>query len=257
MTRPAEVGRACADISTAELLGFPVVTGSREALLTALLARLASRRSTHVVTLNPEMVIASRRAAKVREVLQRGDVFVADGVGLTWAAGVLHISDIERYPGVDLAYDAMRAIAPQCGSAYLLGSKPGVAEQAAEALMRELPGLKIAGIHSGYYTPAEESALVANIAAAKPDLLLVGMGCPKQEEFISNNREQLNAPLMIGVGGSLDVYAGVKPRAPEMIRRCGMEWAYRSILDISRLKRLGVLPGFVMTVLREARGGTA
>jgi N-acetylglucosaminyldiphosphoundecaprenol N-acetyl-beta-D-mannosaminyltransferase len=245
------------ELETANLLGFPVAAGTREDVLRALLGRLAARRVTHVVTLNPEMVVSARRDAKARATLRGGDVFVADGVGLTWAAQRLHVKGIERYPGVDLAYDALRAIAPGGGSAYLLGSKPGIAQRAAAALQTELPGLKICGTHSGYYSAAEESALVANIAGLKPDILLVGMGSPRQEEFIITHKEQLAVPLLIGVGGSLEVYSGEKPRAPELIRRSGMEWAYRSILDISRLKRLGVLPGFVMTVLREARGGAA
>ena len=120
-----------------------------------------------------------------------------------------------------------------------------------------MPGLAVCGAASGYYTSVGEPAIAANIAAARPDLLLVGMGCPKQEEFISRYRSELYAPLMIGVGGSLEVFSGLRARAPEIIRRCGMEWAYRSILDISRMKRLGVLPRFVLSVLRQPKGGPA
>lgn len=255
MVRPAEVGGACARFGTADLLGYPVATGSQSEVLEMLWQRLLSRRPTHVVTLNPEMIVRAQRNQAAFTALHQADVFVADGVGLTWAAGMLKKQGIQRYPGVDLADGLLERLAGMQGRVYLLGGKPGVAERAAERLVQLKPGLIIAGTQHGYFSTDEEEDIVLNIAASQPDMLLAGLGSPKQEEFITRYKGQLNAPLMIGVGGALDVFAGLKRRAPRWVQRAGMEWAYRSLADISRYKRLGVLPIFVGMALREALGG--
>lgn len=217
--------------------------------------RLLSRQATHVVTLNPEMIVRGQRDAAAAQVLHDADVYIADGVGLVWAAGVLRRPGIERFPGIDLAGELLTRLAHTGGSVYLLGARPGIAQQAGQRLVQQLPGLRLAGTHHGYFSAAEEAAVVSNIAAAQPDMLLVGMGSPRQEEFIRDYRSQLSVPLMVGVGGALEVFAGVKRRAPRWVQRAGIEWAYRSMADISRYKRLGVLPRFVGLVVREALGG--
>jgi N-acetylglucosaminyldiphosphoundecaprenol N-acetyl-beta-D-mannosaminyltransferase len=255
MVRPAEVGSACAHLGTVELLGYPVATGSRQEVFEMLWQRMLSRQVTHVVTLNPEMIVCARRDGLAARTLRNADVFVADGVGLALAARVLRRGGVERYPGIDLAHDLLERLAQAQGSAFLLGAKPGIAQRAAAQLHEQLPGLRIAGTQHGYFKAEEEAGIVLNIAGLKPDLLLVGLGSPKQEEFIQKYREQVQAPLMIGVGGALEVFAGEKRRAPRWAQRAGMEWAYRSMTDISRYKRLGVLPRFVGLVLHEALGG--
>jgi N-acetylglucosaminyldiphosphoundecaprenol N-acetyl-beta-D-mannosaminyltransferase len=255
MVRPAEVGGACARSGTAELLGYPVATGSQSEVLEMLWQRLLSRRPTHVVTLNPEMIVHARRNRSASKALHRADVFIADGVGLTWAAAMLNQPGVKRYPGIDLADALLSRLAGMQGRVYLLGGQPGVAESAAERLVQQKPGLGIAGTRHGYFDADEEEDIVLNIAASSPDMLLAGLGSPKQEEFITQHKEELNVPLMIGVGGALDVFAGLKRRAPRWVQRAGMEWAYRSLADVSRYKRLGVLPVFIGMALREALGG--
>jgi N-acetylglucosaminyldiphosphoundecaprenol N-acetyl-beta-D-mannosaminyltransferase len=254
MVRPAEVGSACTPPVTVELLGYPIVSGKREEVLDLLWRRLQTRECTHLVTLNPEMIVRARRDRQAANALRRADMFVADGVGVVWAAGMLKRQGIERYPGIDLAMDLIQRMAQQNMSIFLLGAKEGVAERAAERLAQVAPGLSIAGTQHGYFETSEESAIAANIAQAQPDMLLVGMGYPKQEMFIGSYRGQLHVPLMIGAGGALEVIAGDKRRAPRWMQRAGMEWAYRSMADLSRYKRLGVLPAFIGLVLRETMG---
>jgi N-acetylglucosaminyldiphosphoundecaprenol N-acetyl-beta-D-mannosaminyltransferase len=210
---------------------------------------------THVVTLNPEMVMLAKTRPAIREVLLRGDVFVADGVGLEWAGVVLKRDGIRRYPGIDLAFDLAERLAQQQGAVYLLGSQPGVAEAASRKLREQLPGLRIAGVRDGYFTEAEEVEVVGEIAASRAGMLLAGMGCPRQEAFLSRNRDRLGVPLLIGVGGALEVFGGCKPRAPQWVRHSGIEWAYRTTQDMSRLKRLSVLPRFILMVLNMAWQG--
>jgi N-acetylglucosaminyldiphosphoundecaprenol N-acetyl-beta-D-mannosaminyltransferase len=238
-----------------ELFGFPVLTGGNSTVLEHLWQRSLQGSVTHVVTLNPEMVMLARARPAVRSALERGDVFVADGVGLEWAAMVLRRRGIRRYPGIDLVFDLTERLAERGGSVYLLGSRPGVAEAAGEKLRAQLPGLRIAGTGDGYFTEMDEEAVVGRIAASGAGMLLVGMGCPRQEEFLARNRERLRVPLLIGVGGALEVFAGHKLRAPEWVRHSGIEWAFRTTQDISRLKRLGVLPRFILMVLNMAWQG--
>jgi N-acetylglucosaminyldiphosphoundecaprenol N-acetyl-beta-D-mannosaminyltransferase len=252
MVCPTEVGFDRARRQSSVVLGFPVLSGKREEILDELWGRLERREPTHVVTLNPEMIELASRQPAVREVLGRADVCVADGVGLEWAAHKLGQPDVVRYPGIELAFDLLSRLAARTGSVYLLGGKPGVAQAAAERLSRELAGLRIAGVADGYFEAGAESQRSANIKAARPDLLLVGMGCPKQELFIANHRAEMGVPLLIGVGGALEVFAGLKPRAPRWIRQSGFEWAYRTLQDVSRLKRLGILPRFTFRVLAQA-----
>ncbi len=242
-----------ARIEVSDVLGYPVCVGEPEEVLDLLWQRLTAGRQTHVVTLNAEMILAAERAAEAEEALGSADIYVSDGVGLTWAARMMRQDSIHRYPGIDLVYDLMSKLAQSEGNVYLLGAEPGVAEEAGRRLCDDLPGLRVVGTRDGYFDETSEEQVVSNIMAAKPDLLLVGMGFPKQERFIAAHRAELHTPVMVGVGGALEVFAGRRSRAPRWMRGTGLEWAWRSMQDLSRLKRLGLLPRFIFLVLRQAR----
>lgn len=232
-----------------------MLAGDNSAVLEQLWQRCIHGSVTHVVTLNPEMVMLAKTRPAVRDALLRGDIFIADGVGLEWAAVVLKRQGIQRYPGIDLVYDLTERLAETGGSVYLLGSKPGVAQAAGAKLAEQLPGLRLAGVRDGYFDESETETVVGEIEASGASMLLVGMGCPRQEEFLMRYRERLRVPLLIGIGGALEVFAGQKSRAPEWVRHSGIEWAYRTTQDISRLRRLGVLPRFILMVLNMAWQG--
>jgi len=235
-----------------EVLGYPLCVGEPRDVLELLWQLFETKVQTHVVTLNAEMILAAQREPDAQKVLRRGDMYVSDGVGLTWAARMLRKYTVHRYPGIDLAFDLMAKLAKHQGSVYLLGSEEGIAQTAGERISEQLPGLSIVGTADGYFSSAEEQAVVERIRDAQPDLLLVGMGCPKQERFIAEHRDDLQVPIMVGVGGALEVFAGRRSRAPRWMRGTGLEWAYRSMQDMSRFKRLGMLPRFVFLVLRQA-----
>ena len=239
-------------ITTVELLGFPVLAGSHNEILAQLLARFAAGQQTQVLTLNPEMIMAARRNPALKELLCAADVVVADGIGVELAARMLGITGVMRYPGVDLALDLLAALPGQ--PLYLLGSRPTVADEAARALKQRLPQVNIAGCRDGYFDDTEDSQVAAELAQAGTDILFVGMGSPRQEQFIAATRHVSGARLMIGVGGSFEVYAGIKHRAPELLRRCGLEWLHRLTQDTGRLNRLACLPGFIRMVMREYFG---
>jgi N-acetylglucosaminyldiphosphoundecaprenol N-acetyl-beta-D-mannosaminyltransferase len=240
-----------AALPTVDLLGFPLCTASRAQVLDWLWQRLQSKEQTHVVTLNPEMVLLDK--ANPNPHLHAADLYVADGVGIVWAAKKLPGKSIDRYPGVDLAHDLMAKLAEAKRSVYLLGSAPGVADAASSHLTAALPGLTIAGTRDGYFAPGGDAEVAGQIRQSGADLLLVGMGCPRQEGFIAMQRDTLGVPVMIGVGGALDVFAGVKKRAPQWVQRIGMEWAWRGLSEPSRLKRQLALPRFAALVLSARR----
>lgn len=191
-------------------------------------------RTRLVVTANPIMVMTARRDPEFMEILEKADLLVPDGVGVLWAARKMGASLPERVTGVDLTeYLLERRPAPRI---YLLGGKPGVADRAYRNIEKRTPGARICGTHHGYFSRQEEPAVVEAIRAARPDVILVGMGTPRQEKFIFANRGTLGAKVAIGVGGVLDILAGESKRAPEVFQRAGLEWLYRLATEPKRLR---------------------
>ena len=136
---------------------------------------------------------------------------------------------------------------------YLLGGKPGIAEKAAVNLQAKHPGLKVVGTADGYFK--DETPVVERINDSEPDVLFVCLGAPKQELFMVDHRRELQVGLMIGLGGSLDGFAGTVKRAPVWMQRAGLEWLYRLLKEPRRLKRMMRLPKFVLAVLAHRGKG--
>lgn len=202
-----------------------------------------------IATVNPEYLMAARRDTAFRAVLQRADLCLPDGVGVTLAARYLGRPLRERVAGVDLV-QAIAARAVQAGwRLYLLGAAPGVAKRAAEALRRQSPGLQICGTFAGSPSPNEEVEIANRIARTEPDILLVAYGAPAQDLWIARNLARTGAAVGIGVGGAFDYIAGVVPRAPGWMRRIGFEWLYRLMHQPWRWRRQLALPHYALLVL--------
>lgn len=220
---------------------------------TGIVSTGSSRRTCHqVVTLNPEMIMAAQADAGLLRILRESSLVVADGIGVVWASRVIGRPLPERVAGVDLASALIGEIARQGRTIAMVGGKPGVADEAARRLRERHPGLRVSVTFHGYFTEAESESIVAQIAGASPDLLLVGLGAPKQERWIYQNLERLNARVAMGVGGALDIFAGTAKRAPVVWQRIGLEWAYRLLREPWRAKRMTALPKFAFAVLRHA-----
>lgn len=202
-----------------------------------------------VVTLNPEMVMAARRDAELREAIVRAELVVADGVGVVWAARLAGAALRGRVTGVDLLDACARVAAERGFRLYLLGAGEGVARQAAERLMVRYSGLRIAGTFAGSPAMAEQSDICARIREAGADIVFVAYGAPAQERWIARTRGELGAAVAIGVGGAFDFVAGRVPRAPLWMRRLGLEWLYRLWREPWRWRRMLALPRFAGAVL--------
>mgnify|MGYP002576975205 FL=1 len=212
---------------------------------------MQERRACYACTPNPEIVMAAKGDAALRAALSRAELVLADGVGITKAAAMLGTPLKSRVPGIDFASNVISRLAQRGGSVYLLGAKPLVAEAAAEKLTQTYPGIVIAGTNDGYFT--DDAPVIEKINAASPDFLMVCLGSPKQELWMSANAGRLSCGLMAGLGGSLDVLAGNVQRAPETWRRLGLEWLYRVIKEPKRLGRVMKLPAFVLEAAAEGR----
>ena len=213
-------------------------------------ALLRARRGGYIVTANPEIVLHSREDAAYAAAVNGADLVLADGVGDLYAARLLKTPLPERVAGSDLTPRLLARLAERGGSVFLYGARPGVAERAGDALQSAYPGLRIAGTENGYIS--DETALFALLDKEKPDLLLLGLGAPRQELWMAQNRQRTNA-VMIGVGGLLDVFAGDIPRAPESWQRLGLEWLYRLLREPKRIKRMIRLPKILFLAARERK----
>jgi N-acetylglucosaminyldiphosphoundecaprenol N-acetyl-beta-D-mannosaminyltransferase len=216
------------------------------------IAAFAAARTPHlVVTANVEMVMTARRAPDLREILARAALVVADGVGVVWGARQLGRPLPGRVPGIDLAARLCGEAARRGWRVYLLGGAPGVAAAAAARLREWHPGMTIVGTASGYFGSDEDRDVVQAIRDASPTLLLGGLGSPRQERWLSRHLAALGAPVAMGIGGTLDVWAGRARRAPRIMQALGLEWCYRLIRQPRRLGRQLAIPSFMAAVCRE------
>ncbi len=217
---------------------------------------LASGQSGQIATVNPEFVMQARDNAHFAAALKNTLLNVPDGVGITWAARHLGRPLRERVTGVALT-DALCARAARRGwGVYLLGAGPGVAERAAAVYQARHPGLTIVGAYAGSPEPGQAAALTTRIRAAAPRLLFVAYGAPAQDLWLAEHLPALSSAgsvIGMGIGGTLDYVAGVRPYAPAWVRRLGFEWLFRLIRQPSRWRRQLRLFQFMVAVL-SARG---
>ena len=205
----------------------------------------------YVVTPNPEIVEVCRENPAARDAVNGADLVLPDGVGVVKGAAMLGTPLKEKTPGIEFAAGLMGKMAQQGKSLYLLGAKPGVAELAGQRLTQRYPGLRIAGTHDGYFK--EDGPVVEAIRQSGADVVFVCLGAPKQELWMAKNGSATGAHLLCGLGGSLDVFAGVVARAPKFWSDHGLEWFYRLCKEPRRIGRMMKLPLFLVHVKQEKR----
>ena len=210
---------------------------------------LATREKGYVVTPNAEIVYEAVQDASFRDLLNGAALVLPDGAGVVLGAKILGTPLKEKVAGIEFGEEICRLLAENGGKLYLLGSKPGIADQAGQKLKEKYPGLTICGTADGYFK--DEAAVVAKINEAAPDVVFVCLGAPKQEKFIRNHFDEMNATLYLGLGGSLDGYAGVAQRAPRWMINLSLEWLYRLLKEPKRLGRMMRLPKFVLICMGE------
>ncbi|OPZ83043.1 MAG: putative N-acetylmannosaminyltransferase [bacterium ADurb.Bin429] len=204
----------------------------------------------HVFTADASGIMRAHEDSELRDIIRQADLVTPDGAGVILATELQGMRLPERVSGCDLVERLARLSAERGYRIYLFGAAEGVADAAAAALVEKYPGVHIAGTRNGFFSEDEEVKIVQAINRAKPDILFVALGIPKQEKFIRKHFELLRAPVMIGVGGSFDVISGQLKRAPQWMRQAGLEWLFRILQQPERLPRFAALPQFVWTAWR-------
>lgn len=214
---------------------------------------IGSRKNHRIVTPNSEIVYMARDDETLRAILNTSDLAVADGIGVVYASKIRKTPLISKVAGIELGEGLLKRLAQTGERIFFLGAKPGVAEAAAKALCEKYPGLVICGVQDGYFK--SDDAVIEKINASGADVLFVCLGAPKQEFWMAKHQDKLCTSLMLGLGGSLDVFAGVSQRAPDIWIKLGLEWFYRLCKEPWRLGRMMALPKFLLTVIFSKRKG--
>ncbi len=248
------------------ILGVPIDDLTMPAALDRIDEFIVQGRATgkthQIATVNADFAVKALDDPELRLILQECDMATADGMPLVWGARLLGVRLEGRVTGADLVPALAERAARKGYSLYLLGGAPGVAQSAASILQTRYPGLEIAGIFSPPLSSVLEmdDSVAQNIRAAKPDILLVAFGNPKQEKWIHMHARDVPVPVMIGVGGTFDFIAGKTKRAPAWMQKAGLEWIFRLAQEPRRLwKRYVIdLGGFGIFFIRQwlaLRGG--
>ncbi|MEG6512213.1 WecB/TagA/CpsF family glycosyltransferase [Desulforamulus ruminis] len=209
------------------------------------------KRPCQIVTLNPEYLYRAQKQPEWMRLARKAELVTPDGAGIVWACRMTGRPVQERVTGIDLMLNLMPVAEKEGWGIFLLGSGPGVAEEAAENLKKRYPELKVVGTHHGYFKAEEQKEIVRQIKAARPHLLFVALGMPRQEQFIDQYKEEMQVPVSMGVGGSLDVIAGRVQRVSPWLQKLQLEWLGRLIKEPSRWKRQLVLPKFAGLVIKK------
>ncbi len=237
--------------TTVSVLPLQFTVRTQAQALAEALRLMATHRPAAIFTPNAEMAYRAARSPAFAGILSGADLLLPDGSGIVAAARLQGVR-LPRLPGIDFAEALLACVGRPC-RLFLLGGRPGVAAAAARVLRRRYPAVQVCGVQDGYFVPAMAHTVAATVRAARPDLLFVCLGSPRQEEWIAVHRPPC---LAIGLGGALDVWAGEVRRAPRSVQRLGCEWLWRCLRQPARLRRLPALVGFSARVLHARRGQT-
>ncbi|MFA6549998.1 MAG: WecB/TagA/CpsF family glycosyltransferase [Candidatus Gracilibacteria bacterium] len=254
------------------ILGVPFDKKTKQETLSIVLNWLKENKKHHIATPNPEFLLKAQKNTLFKEILNKTDLNIPDGIGILWASSYIQNPKLlrgigllisllfhqksckkilkERVSGADLMLDICEKVANTPHKIFLLGAREGIAKKASENLLKHFPALKIVGTYSGN---PDEKNLTDRINDSKADIIFVAYGAPKQEIWIHENLQKLTyVKLAMGVGGAFDFIAKSKKRAPEFMRTIGLEWLFRLIQEPKRIKRIwNAVIKFPYTVMKK------
>jgi N-acetylglucosaminyldiphosphoundecaprenol N-acetyl-beta-D-mannosaminyltransferase len=224
-------------LSRVDVLGFQVERLSLDETAARLTASIREGKRVHHVSLNASKLVEARRDTHLAEVVRDADIVNADGQSIVWAARLLGDRLPGRVAGIDLMYRLLELAERENLGVFVLGARADILKQAIENLQVSYPKLRVVGCHDGYFDDAESDGICNEINAAEPTIVLIAMSSPRKELWAHAYRGRLNASLLIGVGGAIDIVAGATSRAPRWMQRAGLEWAFRLLQEPRRLGR--------------------
>ena len=254
-TRVPTNPHAAGPFGSVTILGIRVDCVSPSETLTEIDHFVASRTPHHIVTADASMVVTARHDPALRAIIEAADLVTPDGFGILWASRQMRTPVPHKVSGVDLVGELCRLSPAKGYRIFFFGAGPGVAEEAAVKMRVLYPGTQIVGTRDGFFTPAQEPEVVAQIQATRPDIVLVALGIPKQEKWIARYKDILGAAVLVGVGGSFDVFSGRVRRAPPFMQQHGFEWLYRLYKNPRKFSKVMTLPEFAWLTLRQRFGG--
>lgn len=220
-----------------QMMGCAVDNLDMEESLAVVEGFIRSGRPHQHVVVNVDKIVKASRDLGLRRIINDCDLINADGMPVVWASRLLGKPLKERVTGVDL-FEALMARAAQKGwRVFLLGAREEVVSGVARLYPARYPGLTIAGYRNGYWSQAEEEEVVAQISAARPDILFVAISSPTKEAFLARYQAAMKVPFAMGVGGTFDVAVGHVKRAPVWMQKAGLEWFYRFLQEPRRMFR--------------------
>ncbi|MGN1318348.1 MAG: WecB/TagA/CpsF family glycosyltransferase [Lachnospirales bacterium] len=232
-----------------KILGVPFANISPNDAVDKVVGFLNDDKKHMVFTPNPEMVMEACKNTEFMTILNKSSMNVPDGIGIVYASKLTGSPIKERVAGYDMLLSVFDKIKDSDKTVYFFGGAPEIADRAKKAIEERFKGIKIVGTANGYFDSEREKEIINEINTLKPDLLLVGIGFPKQEKWIYDHISSLNIKVGIGVGGSFDGWCGNVPRAPEFFVNHGLEWFYRLMKQPSRIGRMMQLPLFMLKVI--------
>ena len=231
-----------------EILGVNINNMTMTETVEAVKGLLELDRPSLIFTPNSEIIYMARNDEKFKEILNSADIKTADGIGVVYASKILKDPIPERVAGFDLSKNLLTYMNENKLKLFLFGGKPGVAEIAKENILKDFPDIDICGTENGYFDNSD--SIIDHINQKKPHFLFVCLGAPKQEKWMYENKDKLDCKVMLGIGGSLDVYANTAKRAPDIFIKLNIEWLYRLLKNPSRIGRMTALPKFGIEVLK-------
>ena len=236
------------------ILDVPVHPLTMQEAVSVLEKSIANGEQAFVVTANAEIIMMCQQDADYKKIVsQDAQLVLPDGAGAVWAGRYLGYKVPERVAGFDLYCNLLKEAAAKGYKAYFFGGSPGVAE-AAKAKSEELyPGVQVVGCRNGYFKEEESQAIIEEINTSGADMLFAALGAPKQEKWLVRYRDQLKPKILMGIGGSFDVFAGKMERAPKWMQDASLEWLFRLYKQPSRFMRMMALPKFVLKVIFDGK----
>ena len=202
-----------------------------------------------VITINPEMIECAEKNSEFAKIIKSAQLVVPDGIGIKLGFKILG-HNVERIAGIDFGMALIKCFCSNNKKIAFIGSTANVVENAIHNIKNELPNLNVVYYHDGFFD--DKSVIYEQVIKSQPDLVLVALGSPKQEFFIFELKDKLPDSVLIGLGGSFDVWAGAVKRAPKIFQNLGIEWLFRLISEPKRIKRIfPAIPLFIFKVIKE------
>lgn len=232
-----------------KILGFNVCSENKENLIKEIFQDFTNQKQSIIFNINPEIVVNNYKNISYKEKVNQEKYQIPDGIGIVYASKINNGNINKRIAGIDFMQSIIEEAVKHNSKIFLYGAKPGIAEETKKELERKYVNVNIVGVCDGY---VDEDIAIKKINEANPDILFIGLGSPKQENFIFNNKEKLKSvKIMMPVGGSFDVISNRLKRAQEWIIKLNLEWLYRLIKQPKRIFRQLKLLKFIFIILVE------